>query len=155
MYDPTPVEFGTHRIIKSLNAILASYHNPIENAILIIGEDRANDYGWILEGLSKKTPPIHGVVEALPRPEGAISATEIRGYARDGDWPNFSTKMQSIGLSPSALRELFDQLHEMLTAPAPVTKGKKGKKGGNKRKTKKCSGKRRSRKTKKNYKRRK
>jgi len=155
MDDPTPVEFGSHRIIKSLNTILASYHNPIENAILIIGEDRANDYGWILEGLSKRTPPIHGVVEALPRPEGAISATEIRGYARDGDWPNFSTKMHSIGISEDVLRKVFDQLHEMLTAPEPVAKGKKGKKGGNKRKSKKRNGKRKARKTKKIYKRRK
>lgn len=153
MDDPTPPEFSSHRIIKSLNAILATYETPIERAILIIGEDRANDYGWILEGLAKRNPPIHGIVEALPRPPGAISATEIRSYARDGDWPNFSEKMQSIGLSSSALRELFDQLHEMLTAPAPVVKGKKGKNGGNKRKTKKRSGKRKARKTKKIYKR--
>lgn len=149
MDDPTPPEFGGHRIIKSINAILATYETPIERAILIIGEDRANDYGWILESLAKRTPPIHGIVEALPRPPGAISATEIRGYARDGDWTNFSAKMQSIGLSAVSLRELFDQLHEMLTAPAPVAKGKKGKNGGNKRKTKKRSGKRKARKTKK------
>jgi hypothetical protein len=74
-----------------------------------------------------------------------------------GDWDNFLAKMQSTGLSPDALRGVFDQLHEMLTAPAPVAKGKgKGKKGGNKRKskkTKKCSGNRRARKTRKIYKR--
>jgi hypothetical protein len=154
MDDPTPLEFGTHRTIKSLNAILTTYENPIERAILIIGEDRANDYGWVLESLAKRNPPIQGIVEALPRPPGAISATEIRGYAMSGDWPNFFAKMRSTGLSPDTLREVFDQLHEMLTAPAPVTKGKKGKKGGNKRKkTKKCGGNRRARKTKKNYKR--
>ena len=158
MDDITPPEFGPHRIIKSINAILSTYENPVERAILIIGEDRANDYGWVLESLAKRTPPIQGIVEALPRPPGAISATEIRGYAMSGDWPNFLAKMQSTGLSPDKLREVFDQLHEMLTAPAPVTKGKKGKKGGNKRKskkTKKCCRNRRARKTKKNYKRRK
>jgi nicotinic acid mononucleotide adenylyltransferase len=157
MDDATPVEFGGHRIIKSLNALLATYKIPVNRAILIIGEDRANDYGWILESLEKRTQPIQAIVEALPRPPGAISATEIRGYAMNGDWSNFSAKMQSTGLSPDALRGVFDQLHEMLTAPAPVAKGKgKGKKGGNKRKskkTKKCGGNRRARKTRKIYKR--
>lgn len=135
MDDPTPPEFGKHPIIKSLNAILETYENPIQRAILIIGEDRANDYGWILESLIKRTPPIPAYVESVPRPEGAISATEIRGYARDGEWPNFFAKMQSTGLSEDVLRSVFDQLHEMLTANAPVTKGKgkgkgKGKSGG-------------------------
>lgn len=157
MDDPTPAEFGNHRIIKSLNAILAAYGDSVERAILIIGEDRANDYGWILESLSKRTPPIQGDVEALPRPDGAISATEIRGYAMTGDWDNFLARMRSTGLSRDALREVFEQLHEMLTAAAPVAKGKgKGKKGGNKlkqKKTNKRGGKRKARKTKKNYRR--
>jgi hypothetical protein len=51
-----------------------------------------------------------------------------------------------------ALREVFEQLHEMLTAPAPVAKGKKGKKGGNSSKLKKTikrGGKSTARKTKK------
>jgi len=151
MDDQTPPEFGSHRIIKSLNAILATYENPVDRAILIIGEDRANDYGWILEGLAKRTPPIQGIVEALPRPEGAISATEIRGYAMTGDWDNFLARMQSTGLPEGALREMFDQLHEMLTAPAPVAKGKaKGKKGGKRsRRSKKKSGKKTTKKCKK------
>jgi len=150
MDDPTPPEFGGHRIIKSLNAILASYDHPVERAILIIGEDRANDYGWILEGLAKRSPPIQGIVEALPRPEGAISATEIRGYAMTGDWENFLARMSSTGLPTTALREVFEQLHEMLTAPAPVAKGKKGKKGGKRsRRPKKRSGKKTTRKSKK------
>jgi len=158
MDDPTPPEYGSHRIIKSLNAILATYENPIDKAILIIGEDRANDYGWILEGLAKRTPPILAEVEALPRPEGAISATEIRGYAMTGDWDNFLARMRSTGLPTPALREVFEQLHEMLTAAAPVAKGKKGKKGGNKRKTKKTNKrckKKQTKKTKKIYRRRK
>jgi hypothetical protein len=159
MDDPTPAEFGSHRIIKSLNAIFATYKNPVERAILIIGEDRANDYGWILESLEKRTPPIQGIVEALPRPEGAISATEIRGYAMAGDWDNFLARMQSTGLPEGALREVFDQLHEMLTAPGPFAKGKgKGKKGGNKlklKKTNKRGGPRKTRKTKKIYRKRK
>lgn len=78
-----------------------------------------------------------------------------------GDWDNFLARMNSTGLSPDTLREVFDQLHEMLTAPAPVAKGKgKGKKGGNKRKSKKTNklcgknnGNRRARKTRKIYKR--
>jgi hypothetical protein len=156
MDDIQPPEFGKHPILKSLSAILATYssENPVGRAILIIGEDRANDYGWILEGLSKRTPPIQAIVEALPRPEGAISATEIRGYAMTGDWDNFLARMRSTGLPEESLRAVFDQLHEMLTAAAPVTKGKKGKKGG-KRKTNKCGGKKKLRKTKKIYRRRK
>ena len=162
MNDPTPHEFGGHPIIKSLNALLATYKNPIENAILIIGEDRALSYNWVLKNLAERTPPIHCDLEALPRPPGAISATEIRGYAMTGDWFNFLEKMQSTGLSQDVLREVFDQLHEMLTAAAPLVKGKgKGKKGGNNaklKKTNKCGGKtkkgnRRVKKTRKIYKR--
>jgi nicotinic acid mononucleotide adenylyltransferase len=165
MNDPTPPEFGGHPIIKSITTLLSNYgypENPIENAFLIIGEDRALSYNWVVKNLAERKPPIHTELESLPRPPGAISATEIRGYAMSGDWPNFSAKMHSIGISEDALREVFDQLHEMLTAPAPVTKSKKGKKGGNKpkskkcsKKTKKCGGNRRARKTKKIYKRRK
>jgi len=162
MNDPTPPEFGGHPIIKSITTLLLNYgypENPIENAFLIIGEDRALSYNWVVKNLAERKPPIHTELEALPRPPGAISATEIRGYAMSGDWPNFLEKMSSTGLSPDKLREVFDQLHEMLTAAAPVAKGKKGKKGGNKRKTnkrvKKNKGNRRARKTKKNYKRRK
>ena len=160
MDDIQPPEFGKHPILKSLSAILASYDHPVERAILIIGEDRANDYGWILEGLAKRIPPIQAIVEALPRPEGAISATEIRGYAMTGDWNNFLARMSSTGLPEEALRAVFEQLHEMLTAPAPVAKGKKGKKGGNnlkQKKTNKRGGKskrnNRAKKTKKIYKR--
>lgn len=161
MNDPTPPEFGGHPIIKSITTLLLNYgypENPIERAILIIGEDRALSYNWVVKNLAERKPPIHTELESLPRPPGAISATEIRGYAMTGDWNNFLARMSSTGLSPDALREVFDQLHEMLTAPAPVSKGKKGKNGGNKRKskkTKKCGGNRRTRKTKKNYKRRK
>jgi len=160
MDDPTPPEFGGNHIIKSITALLLNYgypKNPIERAILIIGEDRALSYDWVVKNLAGRRPPIQAELEALPRPPGAISATEIRGYAMSGDWDNFLARMSSTGLSPDALREVFGQLHEMLTAPAPVTKGKgKGKKGGKKRKskkTKKCGGNRRGRKTKKNYKR--
>jgi hypothetical protein len=164
MNDPTPPEFGVHPIIKSITALLLNYgypENPIERAILIVGEDRALSYDWVVKNLAGRRPPIQAELEALPRPPGAISATEIRGYAMTGDWDNFLARMNSTGLSPDTLREVFDQLHEMLTAPAPVAKGKgKGKKGGNKRKSKKTNklcgknnGNRRARKTRKIYKR--
>jgi hypothetical protein len=162
MDDPTPKEFGTHPIFKSINLLLSKYgypKNPIEKVHLIIGEDRASSYDWILDSFAKRTPPIQGVVEALPRPEGAISATEIRGYAMTGDWDNFLARMSSTGLPEGTLREEFDQLHEMLKVPALVAKVKgTRKKGGNnlkQKKTNKRNGKRRARKTKKNYRRRK
>jgi hypothetical protein len=149
MDDETPEEFGKHPIIKSLTLLLTNYgypENRIERAVLIIGEDRAKSYGWVQKNLEERDPPIMVDVEALPRPEGAISATEIRGYAMSGDWPNFLLKMQSTGSSEATLRELYDQLHELLTAAAPVAKRGKtrggtrrrlGKRGCNKTKKRK------------------
>jgi len=126
-------------LIRSVVKLLELYNYreiPIEKMHLIIGQDRASQYGFIQETLLKLTPPIiipGGMdVEALPRPEGAISATEIRGYAMNGDWPNFLLKMQSTGIEEERLRELFNHLHELLTAPGPVAK-KVLKKGGRSR----------------------
>jgi len=150
MDDQTPEEFGKHPIIKSLTLLLTNYgypENRVDRAVLIIGEDRAKSYGWVQKNLEERTPTIQVDVEALPRPEGAISATEIRGYAMVGDWPNFLLKMQSTGASETTLRELYEQLHELLTAAAPVAK--RGKKSGGTRKHGKKTKKNKKKKTKK------
>jgi hypothetical protein len=155
MDDPTPKEYGNHPIIKSINVLLSNYTNVIERAILIIGEDRVLSYDWILKNLRERTPPIISEIESLPRPKGAISATEIRGYAMSGDKDNFLLKMRSTGLSEYALIELYTQLHELLTASYPVPK-KRVKNGGKKyKKTSRRGVKNVLRKTKKNYKNRK
>jgi hypothetical protein len=50
------------------------------NIHLIVGEDRKDDYNWLMRYLAEG---VTVTVEALPRPEGAISATIVRRLARD------------------------------------------------------------------------
>jgi hypothetical protein len=136
MDDATPPEFGKHPILKSINALLANYgypENPIYHMELIIGQDRALDYGWIGDSLSKKIPPITLTFFPLERPEGAISATEIRSYVISNEWNNFYDRMRPTGLNEEKLRALFDQLTMLLTASGPSNK--KSKKGGRRKRS--------------------
>jgi nicotinic acid mononucleotide adenylyltransferase len=131
MNDPTPEAFGKHPILKSINALLANYeYYPETRMELIIGEDRAQDYEWIKDSLANRETPVILEIGSIPRPEGAISATEIRGYAMNGDWTNFYQKMRPSGMSEEKIREMYSELNELLTSSGPVKK--RGKTGGRK-----------------------
>jgi hypothetical protein len=113
MDDPTPEEFGKNRILKSFNALLSQfgYENP--NAYLIVGGDRATDYGWIEKSLGDKISSYQ--VEPLDRPEGAMSATEMRGYVKRGEYHTFMEKMRETGIPDEKSDELYGKVSIGLT----------------------------------------
>ena len=96
MDDPTPEEFGKHPILKSFNALFSQFGYEKPNAYLIVGQDRAIDYGWIQKSLGDKI--LSYQVEPLDRPEGAMSATEMRGYIKRGKYDTFMGKMKETGI---------------------------------------------------------
>jgi nicotinic acid mononucleotide adenylyltransferase len=145
MNDPTPEEFGKHPILKSINALIAIYGDPDARMELIIGEDRAQDYEWIKDSLANREMPVVLEITSIPRPEGAISATEIRGYAMNGDWSNFYQKMKSSGMPEEKIKELYSELNDLLTSSGPVKK--RSKTGGKKTRGKKNKGEKTRRKT--------
>lgn len=147
MDDEMPPKFGKHPILKSVNALIASYNEPVQRAFLIVGQDRAGGYEFVKTALSKKTPPILlDDSDFLARPEGAISATYVRELAYSGNWDDFSRIYSTTGLSEENIRGIYEGL---LSAAANSSGSKKKGKGG--RRTKRRNSKR-SKKLKKNKK---
>ena len=145
MDDPTPEEFGKHPILKSFHALFSQFGYEKPNAYLIIGQDRATDYGWIQKSLGDKISSYQ--VEPLPRPEGAMSATEMRGYVKSGQYDTFLGKMRETGIPDEKSNELYEKVTFGLSRPPPLKK-KPTKKGGktNKRKKQRRTRRRKSRK---------
>ena len=145
MDDPTPEEFGKHPILKSFSALFSQFGYEKPNAYLIIGQDRATDYGWIQKSLGDKISSYQ--VEPLPRPEGAMSATEMRGYVKRGEYDTFLGKMRDTGIPDEKSTELYEKVTFGLSRPPPLKK-KPTKKGGktNKRKKQRRTRRRKSRK---------
>lgn len=142
MDDPTPEEFGKHPILKSFSALFSQFGYEKPNAYLIIGQDRATDYGWIQKSLGDKISSYQ--VEPLPRPEGAMSATEMRGYVKSGQYDTFLGKMRETGISDEKSNELYEKVTFGLSRPPPVkkTSSKSSKKsiekfGGKRKRTRK------------------
>jgi len=145
MDDPTPEEFGKHPILKSFNALFSQFGYEKPHAYLIVGEDRATDYGWIEKSLGDKIMSYQ--VEPLPRPEGAMSATEMRGYVKSGEYDTFMGKMRETGIPDEKSSELYEKVIFGMSRPPPLKK-KPTKKGGktNKRRKQRRTRRRKSRK---------
>ena len=145
MDDTTPEEFGKHPILKSFHALFSQFGYEKPNAHLIVGQDRATDYDWIQKSLGDKIS--WDPVEALPRPEGAMSATEMRGYVKRGEYDTFLGKMRETGIPDEKSNELYEKVTFGLSRPPPLKK-KPTKKGGktNKRKKQRRTRRRKSRK---------
>ena len=145
MDDPTPEEFGKHPILKSFSALFSQFGYEKPNAYLIVGQDRAIDYGWIQKSLGDKISSYQ--VEPLERPEGAMSATEMRGYVKRGEYDTFLGKMRDTGIPDEKSTELYEKVTFGLSRPPPLKK-KPTKKGGktNKRKKQRRTRRRKSRK---------
>jgi hypothetical protein len=145
MDDPTPEEFGKHPILKSFNALFSQFGYVKPHTYLIVGQDRASDYGWIEKSLGDKIMSF--VVEPLARPEGAMSATEMRGYIKRGEYDTFLGKMRETGIPDERSAELYEKVTFGLNRPPPPKK-KPTKKGGktNKRKKQRRTRRRKSRK---------
>ena len=118
--------------------------------ILFIGEDRDESFS----GIKKYYENIE--LQTLKRPEEAMSATEMRGYASSGNKDEFVKKMLPTGLSEERIDKLYNTLREVLTdpknqpkvkaTPQPKTTRKRKAEGGRKNR----KSKRRLVKTKKN-----
>jgi hypothetical protein len=146
-FDP---KYGTSKypIPRAINYMLGElYGYPRENlnALLVIGEDRLSQYEFIKKSLEEKPIPIHLEIQGLPRPEGSMSATEIRNNAVNNEFPEFRDKMLVTGLSEDNIEQIYRKIRDRIVPPKP----KKGtiKKGGkrrsnktkNKKSNKKCS----------------
>ena len=133
--------------MNSINALLSEYP-PGSSLHLIIGEDRATDYQWIMSSLEKREEPVHGTIEAVPRPEGAMSATIIRSLVTERDKDGFLQVMIEGGMDETIATQLYDELKERLVASKAMTskaksikttttaKGRKTKRRKYKRETK-------------------
>ena len=144
MNDNVNPEYGKHPIMKSITHILNDlYGYPREGLTikLFVGQDRVNDYGWIkkyFETLEPNTVAME--IVGLPRPEGAMSATQMRNDALTNNWEEFKRNMASTGLDEHVIRYMFDEIRSnMITTRPPTTQGPKRKKqktkGGKRLKT--------------------
>lgn len=151
MDDPVPSDFGKHPILKSVNALISRYTQPVQKAFLIVGQDRAGGYEFVKTALSKKTPPILlDDSDFLVRPEGAISATKMRDFAYSGNWYEFFRIYSTTGLPEENIREIYNDL---LSAAREKGKGKGGRRTRRRNsKRSKKSRKNKNKKTKRHYK---
>jgi len=143
MDDYVKPEYGTHPIMKSIGHILGEYYAyPREGLTikLIVGQDRINDYDWIKKFLENQTDlyPVNVEIIGLPRPEGAMSATEMRNYALNNDWETFKNKLEGTGLDESVIRSIFDGIIiNMTQSNEDEPKKKRTRRGGKKIKNRK------------------
>jgi hypothetical protein len=144
-------------MFSSIGSLVRKY-TP-NQMILYIGEDRDESFS----GIKKYYENI--ILETIKRPEDAMSATEMRGYASSGNKDKFVEKMLPTGLDEERIEKLYKKLHYVLTDPnnQPKSKAKSTATSTRKRKvieekieggrkTKAKSNKRRIVKTKKNKK---
>lgn len=145
MDDYVKPEYGKHPIMKSIGHILGEFYAYPREGLkikLIVGQDRMHDYDWIkkfLEGQQDRYP-VNVEIIGLPRPEGAMSATEMRNHALNNDWEIFKSKLGSTGLDESVVRAIFDGIIINMTSQEGEgePKRKRTRKGGRrKRKTRK------------------
>jgi hypothetical protein len=130
MDDPISHEYGKHPILKCIQYILQDlYGYPRDNlhTVLLIGEDRGDDYDWIEKSLASKTPSVSMDIIKIDRPEGAMSATSIRHLAVDGKKEEFLEKMSKTGLSEKEMSNLYDEIREQIRIRPSTTATKKRK----------------------------
>jgi len=143
MDDYVNPEYGKHPIMKSIGHILGElYAYPREGLKikLIVGQDRMHDYDWIKTFLENQRDlyPVNVEIIGLPRPEGAMSATEMRNYALNNDWETFKSKLESTGLDESVIKSIYEEIIINMTSQENENepKKKKTRRGGRrKRKT--------------------
>jgi len=110
---------------------------------LVVGEDRKDDYNWLMRYL---TEGVTVTVDALPRPEGAISATIVRRLARDsvGHDEHYHELQRIYGdyINDATLTSIITQVRERIEVKKKTKSKGKGRtrgKGRTKRTRKKHS----------------
>ena len=122
MDDTAPESCGKHPILKHVcHIILLEQPNRMN---LFIGEDRANSYSFVQDSIAKYNPPIYLEMVVLPRPEGAMSATFMRGLVSDGKKEEFIQASIDNGLSEENANDLFDELDYIMKIPSTVKRRK-------------------------------
>ena len=122
MDDVAPESCGKHPILKQVcHIIMLEQPNRMK---LFIGEDRADSYTFVKTDIAKQHPQIDLEMVVLPRPEGAMSATFMRGLVTDGKKAEFIQAAVENGLSVENAEALFDELDYVMKTPV-VTKRRK------------------------------
>jgi len=117
--------------------------NNDSKMLLILGEDRAKDFNWLKNKYFTNLD-----IRALPRPEGAMSATKIRGFVSAENKNAFNEAYAGI-LQPNRIEELYNDISlglEKYAKPSTKKSTKKSQKRGG-RKTKSKSKKSKKRRT--------
>lgn len=106
---------GDKYIVKELCHIMKSFDKGVTiNLHLIIGQDREFEFSWIKNVLNKPDNPATLRVIPVPRPDGAISATDIRNFAMNGQHTEFIEKEMEAGLSEIEAEKLYLKLNSRL-----------------------------------------
>lgn len=120
MDDETDSRRGSHPIFSKVNYILFDLYNAERKSVkmyLIIGEDRKDSYNWILEALASRETPIDVEIIGLGRPEGAMSATFLRGLALSGvpeDKELFFEHMRELGMPDFEIDSVYQQIKDRI-----------------------------------------
>lgn len=131
-----PDKYGYQPIIAKLKYILTDvygYPRPGLKTILVIGEDRANDFIFFKDMLMKWNPSIDFDKFVVGRPLNAMSATEMRRLATSATKENeniFLKYMNSIGMKEDEGYSLINQIRDNTITEGPPSKKARTKKGG-------------------------
>lgn len=131
-----PEKYGYQPIIAKLKYILTDvygYPRPGLKTILVIGEDRINDFTFFKDMIMKWNPSIEFEKFVVGRPLNAMSATEMRRLATSATKENeniFLNYMNSIGMKSEEGYSLINQIRDNITREGPPTKKARTKKGG-------------------------
>ena len=134
--DEIDEKYGKSPVVAKFYYMLYNYYGyprPGLKVLLVIGEDRENDYNFFEKMLNEMNPPVNFDKYAVPRPENAISATMIRGLATSNnpqDENTFLNYMNSIGMEKPEASNLMNQIRDNIQEPS----SKKIKLRGGKRK---------------------
>jgi len=156
MSDPVDETCGLLNPISKQICQIRKDEGDAEQMLLVIGEDRKKAYNWLRESLSKLDPPVLLIIEPLDRPEGAMSATYMRGLIISKNVEKFVEESMKNGLSEKSALNLYVVLETALKgtkrqAPSDFNKPprKKTKKGGKRKTHKRKTHKRKTHKRKK------
>ena len=107
---------------------------------LFIGEDRANSYTFVQDSITKNNKNIYLEIIVLPRPEGGMSATFMRGLVSDGKIDDFVQASIDNGLTYDTTNALYDEIESVMQTQSTSKRRKvKGGKRSSKRSSKRIN----------------
>ena len=124
---------GKHPILKHICNIIQTRPDA-RQLLLVIGEDRASSYNFINTDIGTKYPTIEFNTHAVSRPEGAISATYIRGLVENNNEEQFMEEAAKTGLSPENSNMLYTLIQQGLQDKPTESKRRKITHNGGKQK---------------------